>query len=196
MTPLQFQIHSANKKIVRAFYDSGSVIETGAAENEKACFWSRRSCICQCHLQRLTRCESEVQLTKGLSCLEPQGWQVTDPRQDPTSGPGKPRVLSYLCLPMHSQGLSLQKKHVKSMGPVPVMPTAASNPFGDKADFKFSPFYGKGLLEVHRLQVSQLASGRACRAKVYRASPLYQGLVTYYLCQVSMLTPVFTGSPS
>lgn len=57
---------------------------------------------------------------------------------------------------MNSQNLSLQKKLVKSVGQVSRTLAAASNPFWDKADFKFSPFYRKGLIEVRQLQVSQL----------------------------------------
>lgn len=41
---------------------------------------------------------------------------------------------------MHSQGLCLQT-HVKSVVQVSVTRTAASNPFEDKADLKYSPFY-------------------------------------------------------
>lgn len=52
-------------------------------------------------------------LLSGLT-VESQGWQVTDPRQNPRSVPCKSRMLSYrplCCLPMHSQ-VSLQKKPV------------------------------------------------------------------------------------
>lgn len=98
---------------------------------------------------------------------------MTDPRQDPTSGPGKPRVLSYRLPCFPSLPASALTRSLSSKETCEVHGAGLSNAncslklFGDKADFKFSPFYGKGLIEVRQLQVSQLVSGRACKAKIY-----------------------------